>query len=119
MTAEQIALLEQVVGPQIFIQQLTVLVLVSESHSRSPPKLNKMLIPQRLRDRGEHAGGLRSQAEALERAATIADREIALLRLQVTCPSITLYIIKRLEPRTKLTKLSLKYELAESFLLTD
>ncbi len=42
-----------------------------------------MLAVQRLRDRGEHAGGLRSKAEVLERAVTAADREIALLRLQV------------------------------------
>jgi len=38
---------------------------------------------QRLRDRVEHAGGLRSQAEALERASIAADREIALLKMQV------------------------------------
>ena len=45
--------------------------------------MKKKPAEQRLRDRGEHVGGLRSQAEALERAIIAADREIALLKLQV------------------------------------
>ena len=95
VTAEQIALLEQVVSPGI---------LQCDNHRTASLYFPLVLIPsrrlkvwlfrsakitapfrQRLRDRGEHAGGLRSQAEALERASIAADREIALLKLQVYC----------------------------------
>ena len=43
-----------------------------------------VLSMQRLRDRGAHVGGLKSQAEALDRAAVAADREISLLKQQAS-----------------------------------